>query len=124
MDQEKSYLRLQARVDRHFLKRKRETMSELSPDFCDTRHQPGGPNCFYPIAILLHRALEEYLAGRGWENDGAISPPCSHRIDGRAPRKNVAEIVHDLLRAKEQDGLSVRLHPNDPEPSHSIRRRF
>jgi len=83
-------------------------MRELSPDFYHARRQPGGANCFDSIAILLHRALEEYLAGRRWQNDGAISPPCSLRIDERAPRKNIAEIVHDLLCAKEQDGLSVR----------------
>jgi integrase len=90
------------------LNEQKRDYAELPPDFYDPRPQPGGADRFDPIAILLYRILEKYLADRAWENEGAISPPCSHRIDGRAPRKSVAEIVYDLLRAKEQDGLSVR----------------
>ena len=88
------------------------SIRDLSPNFCDTRRQPSGADRFYPVAVLLHRALEEYLFGRACENesksDGAILAPCSFRMDRKEARKNVAEIVHDLLRAKEEDGLSVR----------------
>jgi integrase len=83
-------------------------MRELSSGFDSPIRQPGSANRFDSIAIFLHRVLEEYLAGRAEDNDRAISTPRSHCINDRAPRKNVAEIVHDLLWAKEEDGLSAR----------------
>jgi integrase len=88
------------------------SLRDLSADFYAIHRQPSGAGDFYPVAVLLHRALEEYLFGRAFESDSksdrAISPPRSFRMDPKKPRKNVTEIVHDLLRAKKEDGLSLR----------------
>ena len=94
-------------IEARLQRAKSETMRELSPNLYEPFPR-GGTDCFYPVAVLLHRVLEEYLTGRAWENDGAMSAPYSHRTHGKLPQKNVAEVVHDLLQAKKEDGRSTR----------------
>jgi integrase len=63
-----------------------------------------------PLGIPLHVAISEYVAARKHAGAGLITAAKEYaqRHASVPVRKTVAEVVHELLEAKEQDGMSLR----------------
>ena len=63
-----------------------------------------------PLGIPLHVAISEYVAARKHAGSGLIAAAKEYaqRRGSVTARKPVAEVVQELLDAKEQDGMSLR----------------
>jgi integrase len=63
-----------------------------------------------PLGIPLHVAIEEYVEARQHAGAGLIAAAKEHgrRHATATVRKSIAETVKEILKAKKQDGMSVR----------------
>jgi integrase len=63
-----------------------------------------------PLKIPLHVAISEYVEARQHAGGSLIAAAKEYgqRHSGQTVRKAVADVVRELLQAKEQDGMSIR----------------